>query len=242
MIKTITSANNPFIKQLVKLKLKKHRQKNKQFLVEGLHLIEEAYQADCLRAIITTNALSFANIDTYIVTEEIMKQLTDMNHHHPVVGLCDVPQSQMKIKKVLLLDGVQDPGNMGTLLRSAVAFGFETIVMDQCVDIYNAKVIRSTQGAIFKLNFIYCDIISFINDHPTIAFIATDLSADVYLSEFNIHAEQIGLILGNEGNGIRQEVSAASDYRVKINMLHTESLNVAVAGSICMYVLGGSQC
>jgi TrmH family RNA methyltransferase len=139
-----------------------------------------------------------------------------------------------------MLDGVQDPGNMGTLMRSAVSFGFSTIVLDHCVDIFNPKVIRSTQGAIFKLNYIYEDILSFMNKHDDITYIATDLKAQKDIEDIELPAGPFALILGNEGNGIRETVSDASDIQVKIHMTNTESLNVAVAGSICMYLLKGN--
>lgn len=227
------------VKQLGKLKQKKYRQKEKQFLVEGRHLVEEAYLAGYLRMVLYLDDLPYDDIEAYKVTSEIIDKLSDVKNNQNIVGLCDIPEQPSNLQRVLVLDGVQDPGNMGTLMRSAVAFGFDTMVLDHCVDIFNPKVIRSTQGAIFKLHYIYDDVIEFMDKHLDMTFIATDLKAQHYVNELTVDSERIGLILGNEGNGIREEVIKKAGLKVKIKMKNTESLNVAVAGSICMYMLGG---
>jgi TrmH family RNA methyltransferase len=228
------------IKQLSKLKQKKYRQKEKQFLVEGKHLVEEAYLAGYLMMVLSIDESPYDDIDSYLVTTEIIDKLSEVKNNQNIVGVCHIPNHRSNTNRILMLDGVQDPGNMGTLMRSAVSFGFSTIVLDHCVDIFNPKVIRSTQGAIFKLNYIYEDILSFMNKHDDITYIATDLKAQKDIEDIELPAGPFALILGNEGNGIRETVSDASDIQVKIHMTNTESLNVAVAGSICMYLLKGN--
>lgn len=230
------------IKDLTKLKQKKYRQKEKRFLVEGKHLVEEAYLAGYLYMVLCVEDCPYPNVDAYRVTRDIIDKLSEVKNQQTLVGVCQIPEVVGNDHRVLLLDGLQDPGNMGTLMRSAVAFGFDTLVLDQCVDIFNPKVIRSTQGAIFKLQYIYQDIQTYISNHQDMTFIATDLKADKYLNEINISSPKIGLILGNEGQGIKEAVGEKATIKAKIKMQNTESLNVAVAGSICMYMLGGRVC
>lgn len=227
------------IKDLFKLKQKKYRQKEKQFLVEGRHLVEEAYLFGYLSMVLYLDESPYEDVESYKVTPEIIDKLSEVKNNQSLIGLCRIPNHKRNFNKVLLLDGLQDPGNMGTLMRSAVAFGFDTLVLDKCVDILNPKVIRSTQGAIFKLQYIYEDILNFMEDNQDMTFIATDLKAETYLNDIKVSSDKIGLILGNEGNGIRDEVSKTSHIKAKIKMQDTESLNVGVAGSICMYKLGG---
>lgn len=224
---------------MAKLKQKKYRLKERQFLVEGRHLIEEAYLAGYLVMVLYIDDNPIQQIDSYRVTEEIILKLSDVESNQGLIGVCRLPEKSLLTRRLLMLDGIQDPGNMGTLLRTSVAFGFGTIIMDQCVDIFNPKVIRSTQGAIFKLNFIYDDLTDFINNHSDYQYIATDLKADQYLEDVVLENSNIGLILGNEGQGIRRVVSERADLKVKIKMHDTESLNVAIAGSICMYQFKG---
>jgi len=239
MIKEITSIKNPLISDLIKLKQKKYRLKQQRFLVEGRHLIEEAYQAGSLIMVLTKDNQAFDNVDTYQVNDEIIGRLSDVQADQGMIGVCQMMQNKTLTDKILLLDHLQDPGNMGTLIRSCVAFGFDTIVMDQCVDIYNPKVIRATQGALFKINFQSSPLIDFIKKHEDIHFIATDLSATKSLKSLTIPKSKLGLILGNEGQGIQQEIIDMANDVIKIQIKDMESLNVAVAGSIIMYQLGG---
>ena len=139
---------------------------------------------------------------------------------------------------VLALDKVQDPGNMGALMRSACAFGFKTIVLGEgCVDIYNDKVIRSSQGAIFKLNFINTNLVNFLKDKENEYVIyGTNVINGIPLSSIKKEEKMI-FVLGNEGNGISKEVAQIIKNNIYIPMQDTESLNVSVAGGIIMYHL-----
>lgn len=177
-------------------------------------------------------------IESYLVTEEIIQKLSDVSSPQGLIGVCHYPEQSHISKQVLLCDGIQDPGNMGTLIRSALAFGFESLVVDHCVDVYNPKVIRSTQGALFKINIIEDNIIDFMDKHP-IHYYATDLSAQGQFEKK--HHEEFGLILGNEGQGVDPEIINKADSVIKLKMKKVESLNVAVAGSILMYELGGNR-
>ncbi|QWB99624.1 RNA methyltransferase [Mycoplasmatota bacterium] len=223
------------------MKQKKYRQAKKQFIVEGSHLVDEAYEMGLLEMVFSLKKTHFNNIEEYLVTQEIINKISDVKTPQGIIGVCRMKEDQVVKGNVLLLDRLQDPGNMGTLLRSAVAFGFENIVVDQSVDVYNPKVIRATQGAIFKVNMIEDDILKFINQHKHIQFLATDLSSVVHLEDIKVNHGDIGVILGNEGNGVRQEIIQASNLIFKLKMHNMESLNAGVAGSIIMYYLGGSR-
>jgi TrmH family RNA methyltransferase len=180
----------------------------------------------------------FNDVDTYLVNEEIIKKLSDVQSHQGIMGVCQMKSNQSISGKIILLDRLQDPGNMGTLIRSGVAFGFDTFVLDQSVDVYNPKVIRATQGAIFKINIIEDSIIDFIKKNEDIKFLATDLSSVIHLEDIDVHSDNIGIILGNEGSGVREEIIQVSDLIFKLKMQNMESLNAGVAGSIIMYYLG----
>ncbi|MFP4478973.1 MAG: TrmH family RNA methyltransferase [Candidatus Izemoplasmatales bacterium] len=224
-----------------KLKQKKYRQANQQFIIEGFHLVEEAYKAGLLEMVFSLEKPAFKDVETYIVNEEIIKKLSDVQSPQGIIGVCKMKEKEAVQGKIVLLDRLQDPGNMGTLIRSAVAFGFNTMVIDQCVDIYNPKVIRATQGALFKMNIIEENILSFMDNHKHIEFLATDLSSVIHLEDLEVRSDNLGIILGNEGNGVRKEIIDASDLIFKLKMQNMESLNAGVAGSIIMYYLGGAQ-
>ena len=228
----ITSQNNQLIKDAVKLHQKKYRDKTGLFLVEGYHLYEEAKQANNIERIFTTDELIIGDNVVY-VTDLVLEKLTKAKNPQGVLTVCKKQYRTEVKERVLLLDQIQDPGNLGTLLRSAVAFGFETVVLDKTVDVYNDKVLRSTQGAIYKLNIIETDIISFMEEHQDHYYISTSMNGDD-LDQIN-RLPKIGLILGNEGNGVREKVMYKADQIVSIKMRNTESLNVAVAGSIIMH-------
>ena len=154
----INSLQNEKIKNYAKLNEKKYRDETNMFIIEGSHLVEEAKNYGIVKEIITTNP----NIEGTLVSEEVMKKLTNQKSVVEVCAICEKLNKKEITDKILILDNIQDPGNIGTLIRSAVSFNFNTIVMESCADIYSSKVLRATQGAIFKLNIINAKIDSFI--------------------------------------------------------------------------------
>jgi TrmH family RNA methyltransferase len=136
-----------------------------------------------------------------------------------------------------MLDRIQDPGNFGTLLRSALAFGFDTIVYEDSVDPFNSKVLRSTQGAIFRLNLIEAKLADFIDGHPDYQYYGTALKNAVSLTTIPRQDKKIAVILGNEGSGVRPEILSKTAADIFIDIEQVESLNVAIAGSIIMHHL-----
>ncbi|MFA7076513.1 MAG: RNA methyltransferase [Candidatus Izemoplasmatales bacterium] len=235
MMIQIDSDKNDLIKEISKLKQKKYRNLNNQYLVEGPHLVKEALAKGVLLKVFFVSNMTFDFDNAYQVSDKVMKKLSNVDAPQGIVAVCEKRPKQELSNNILLLDNVQDPGNIGTLMRSAVAFGFETIIADNSVDFYNDKVIRSSQGAIFKINLINTNIMDFINNNLDYEYYATDLKSDKYLSDQIFTKRKIGIILGNEGQGVSEDILNNIDNRLKIQIKDMESLNVGVAGSIIMY-------
>lgn len=229
----ITSLDNPKIKYLASLSKAKERKQEQKFIVEGKHLVDEAKKQNVL-----IEAYSIEEKEGYIqVSPSVMKKISNTNTLVSEIGLCKMLDKKELSNKLLLLDGVQDPGNMGALIRSAKAFGFDTIVLGNgCVDIYNDKVIRSSQGAIFKLNFINAYLPDFIKSLKEYSVYGTNVVHGISLENVK-KSQKMAIVLGNEGNGISKEVFDVIEKNIYIPMDNTESLNVSVAAGIIMYSL-----
>jgi len=231
--KSISSVNNPIIKNAVKLKQKKYRNLFSQYLVEGYHLIEEAFKLNLLEVVFFTDDFNLDFDNAYQVNSEVMNKLSFLTTPPGIIGVCKNQVNQKLSNKVLILDNVQDPGNIGTLLRTAAAFNFDTVIAENSVDFFNEKVIRSSQGAIFKLNLLNLKIKDFILEEDY-QFLVTDLSSNTDLKDLKLR-EKVALILGNEGSGVSEDIFAICKEKIKIKMANMESLNVGVAGGIIMH-------
>jgi len=229
----LTSLDNPKIKELIKLKKAKERKKENKFIVEGPHLVKEARNLNLL-----IEAFSLEEKEGYTaISKQIMDKISETDTTVTEIGLCKMLNSNDLCDKLLILDAVQDPGNLGAIMRSANAFGFKTIVLGEgTCDIYNPKVIRSSQGAIFKLNFINANIIEFLDTLTDYDIYGTNVINGIELDKVD-KKEKIAVILGNEGNGIKKEIFDKLEKNIYIPMENTESLNVAIAASIIMYKL-----
>ena len=239
----ITSLDNKKIKRYTSLKTSKGRKEEKLFLVEGMHLCYEAYKRDLLVDIImlenTKLTFDYSEEITY-VNENIMKKLSSLTTPTSVIGVCKIiDNKEIFGNHLLILDDIGDPGNLGTIIRSSNAFGIDTIILStNSVDIYNDKVLRSTQGMLFDMNIIYADLISLIPllKEQGYVILGTDVNSGVDVR--NINVSRFALIMGNEGHGISEEVKRMCDKNLYIKMNNTcESLNVAVATSILLYEL-----
>lgn len=228
----ITSRQNELVKEVSKLHLRKHRNKQKRFILEGYHLYEEALKHAEVEYVFTTNQSLLGDKVQY-VSEPVLEKLANTKNPQGVVTVCKYIESKPVKGNVLLCDRVQDPGNLGTLIRSALAFSFDTIVLDECVDIYNDKTVRSTQGALFNINIIQSSIINFMSEHKDYYFVGTDLTHND-LSDLEVK-EKMAVIVGNEGQGIKEEILNQTDINVTIPINNIDSLNVGVAGSILMH-------
>ncbi|MFA5602677.1 MAG: RNA methyltransferase [Bacilli bacterium] len=238
----INSLNNDRIKYFSKLKQKKYRDKEGLFLVEGMHLVLEAYKSGYLKEIILeeNEDISFNFNIIYYVPSKLIKKISDLDTPSKVIGVCKKKEEKELGNKVLLLDRIQDPGNLGTIIRSSVAFGMDTIVLSEdSVDLYNSKVIRSTQGMLFHINIISRDASSFINEVKKENYIiyGTKVTNGKDVKKLEKESKYV-LIVGNEGQGISDSLLKLCDEYLYINMeKECESLNVAVATSIIIYEL-----
>ncbi len=229
----ITSLQNDHVKYWNSLKNKKFRDKERRFLVEGDHLIKEAQKQNLVIETIST----VDDTADFFVTEEIMKKISSqvtISQNAAVVRF--IPEDKIS-GNIIVLDGIQDPGNLGTIIRSCIAFNFTNIILsDTSVDLYNPKVIRATEGMIFHINVLRRNLVEFIPSLKKLEYkiVGTDVvnGSDIKV----IDKENIALVLGNEGNGVSNEVKSLCDSFVYIKMNNAcESLNVGVAASILMY-------
>lgn len=238
-MKEIISVNNPLIKELIKLKQKKYRDKEKKFIVEGYNIIEEA--KDYITLIITSSKEDeniLPNVEHILVPKEIIGKLSETVTPQGIIGICNYVTSRENFEgNVLVLDGLQDPGNIGTLIRTAICFDFNTIyITDNSCDIYNEKVLRATQGGIFKVNIIRKNINDIIDDLKKKGYyiVGTSLKNGIPLNDINFKNLN-AIILGNEGNGVSKETIERSNINAYIPInTSMESLNVAIAGGIIM--------
>lgn len=226
----ITSVNNLLIKETTKLHKKKHRDSTNLFLMEGYHLYEEAIKYGKVKHVFTTDETIVGDNVIY-VSQPVLEKLSQTKKPQGVLVVCEKLLPGKPTSNVLILDNVQDPGNVGTLLRSALGFGFDTVVLDNTADLYNDKVLRSTQGNIFRLNIIFEQTITFMSKHPNYTYYGTAMNGvDIDC----VSGSNIALILGNEGSGVSKEVLDKTKANISIKT-NVESLNVGVAGSIIMH-------
>ena len=235
----IESTDNKKIKNLRKLKSKKYRDEEKKFLIEGIHLVKEAYDSGNLIEVLLLEGddIDFNAPVTY-VSENVMKSLSDLETPYNIIGICNYPKEKEIGNKILMLDEVQDPGNLGTIIRSSVAFDIDTIYLSEnSVDIYNSKVLRGCQGMNFYINIVRSNLVDKIKELKTKGYkiYTTDVNGGKELKSIKSPDKYV-IIMGNEGKGVSFEASELADERIYINMNdNCESLNVAVATSIILY-------
>ena len=233
----ITSVNNDRIKELVKLKDKKYRDKNNIFFIEGYDIALEAYKNGYIKELyVLDGTLVDMDIPYTYVSYDVMKKISDMESISEYYAVCQKKEDSIIGNKIIILDGIQDPGNLGTVIRSAVAFDFDTVVISKnTVDLYNPKVIRSTKGMLFNKNVIVRELDEFISSLDGYLVCGTDVLGGINVRNIEL-PEKIALVIGNEGRGISDSVRELCDKFIYISMNdNCESLNAAVAASILMY-------
>lgn len=239
----ITSLDNLKVKKYVKLKNKKYRDSEKMYLVETNHLVEEALNHQVLvDLLVLENEQVSYNFNYTYVTKEIMKKLSNLETIPKVIGVVKMLEPSNNLgNSILLLDDIQDPGNLGTIIRSSVAFNVSTIVLGlNCVDLYNEKVIRSTQGMLFKINIMRADLKEIIANLKKDNYLILGTNVKDGVDVKNIKVNKYALIMGNEGKGVKEELLTLCDKNLYIKMNNNcESLNVSVATSILLYELNG---
>ena len=254
-MQVISSKDNELIKHIKKLKDKKYRDENNEYIIEGVKLIEEAVQEksrikkviicdDTTRTYeIPTNVmLEIAKYECIYVTDKIFSSITQVINPQGILAIIEKSTENQQIDYsediIVALDNVQDPGNLGTILRTVDSIGLKQIIVTKdTVDAFNSKVVRSTMGAIFRIKIIETtDLVQSIKEMRKHHFklMVTSLQTDnsIYDIEFN---KKI-IVIGNESNGVSKEIQDMADEKAKIPMLgKTESLNASVAAGIVMY-------
>lgn len=254
-MQVISSKDNEFIKHIKKLKDKKYRDLNKEFIIEGIKLIKEAIEekADIKHIVICDNCQNVANIskdlmyeiakyECVYVTEKIFSSITDVNAPQGMLAIVGINNNQTQIDYsqdiIVALDDIQDPGNLGTILRTIDSVGLNQVLVSKgTADCYNPKVVRSTMGAIFRVGIKECDnldkTLKEIKKHK-FDLVVTSLQTDnsVYDLKFNKKV----IVIGNEANGVKESIQNIADIKVKIPMIgKTESLNASVATGVILY-------
>lgn len=237
-----TSTENEKIKDIKKLNQKKYRDKTGLFLVEGEHLVLEAYKSGCLKELLIEEDTMFPlDVETSFVSHNILSYISELDTPPSMIGVCHKKATNDDIGfKVLALDAIQDPGNLGTIIRSAVAFHVDTIILGKgTVDVYNSKVVRASQGMLFHVNIIELDLEKSLSKFKEDGYqiIGTKVTHGKSLKDIE-KVEKFVIIMGNEGNGMSEEVAELCDSFIYIDMSDVcESLNVGVATSIILYEL-----
>lgn len=235
-----TSINNPKIKYLYKLKDKKFRDKEKSYIIEGEHLVKEALKRNLVKEIYCLEGVNLDYSNVNYINSDIMKHITSLNSIPSVIALCKKELVEEIGNKVVVLENVQDPGNIGTIIRSAVAFNVDTIILTKgCADVYSPKVLRATQGMIFHLNVINKEIEEIIEvlKNKNIKILGTKVDNGKNLKTID-KIDKFAIIMGNEGSGVKKETLDVCDEYIYIKMnKNCESLNVGVATSIILYEL-----
>ena len=237
MIKEIRSVHNDIVKYACSLKKNSNIKKEKKFLIEGEHLLEMS--KNYLEIVFTINKLDLdENITQYIVTKDILKKISSSVSAPNVIGICKLIDNELDLTKpIIYLDGIQDPGNVGTIMRTALAFNFINIILSHDTSYpYTHKVVQSSQGAIFKLNIVSGDKDTLLVLANKYKIIGTSLSpSSKYLDEISLPKNNYIIVFGSEGSGIKKEIENICDQLIKIKISNSiDSLNVGVAAGILL--------
>ncbi|MBQ7202597.1 MAG: RNA methyltransferase [Eubacterium sp.] len=251
-VETISSKSNTIIKDTKKLLTSSSaRQKNSLFVLEGARLcfdvLNSVYRVRYL--LLTQKAMDkYADrIDSliavsdkaYIITDEINSKLSDTATPQGIYAVCEMTEQKVELKnKVVALDRVQDPSNVGALIRTAEALGIDSIILYDCCDIYNPKALRASMGSVLRLGCVQCDsladTLNNLKDEYKIYSTVPQRDAKS-ITEIDFTAPSV-CVIGNEANGVEENIKALSDELITIPMLgRAESLNAGVAGAITMW-------
>lgn len=251
----ISSKDNDFIKHVKKLKDKKYRDDSNEFIIEGIKLIEEAIRenANIKQVVICeecekTNAISkslmyeISRFDCIYVTQAVFNSITQVIAPQGIFAIVEKNNANLNVNYsddvIVALDNIQDPGNLGTILRTVDSCGLKQIMVSKgTVDAYNPKVVRSTMGAIFRVKVIECeDLLKTIKEARKHHFKLQVTSLQAENTIYDVNYKKKIIVIGNEANGVSKEIQDISDEKVRIPMLgKTESLNASVATGVVLY-------
>ena len=254
-MQTITSKDNELIKHIRKLKDKKYRDESNEYVVEGVKLVEEAVKENAkIKQIIvcedTTRTyeipthimLEIAKYECISVSDKIFNIITQVTNPQGIMAIIEKNAQNAKIDYtqdiIVVLDDVQDPGNLGTILRTVDSIGLNQIIVSKgTADAFDSKVVRSTMGAIFRIKIIEVEnLAQAIKEMRKHHFKLMVTSLQTKNSIYDIDFYKKIIVIGNEANGVSKEIQDMADEKAKIPMLgRTESLNASVAAGVVMY-------
>lgn len=241
-MKYITSRTNPLVKQVVDLHSRKGRAEHKQFFAEGIRTCETLIKNYALVTCYVTDAIStqelpFIPVNKIIdVTDEVMQKMSSVESPSGILCVFELPQNPAltNLESSVILHGISDPGNMGTLIRTAAALGIKQVICIDSADVWNPKVVQASAGTIGFVSLIETDwatVEQQKKDRALCALVVKDGK-----SPQAINFERSVLVIGNEARGLPEEIITSCDERCTLPMPgNTESLNAAVAGSIALY-------
>lgn len=246
-METLTSLKNPKVLSWRSLKEKKGREEQNAFLVEGTRMVREALSSSYpILAILLRDGFSPDyplpdSVPIYTLSEKVFQSVCNTITPQGIAAVLECRTQEVSGSRLLALDCVQDPGNVGTMIRTADAAGFDGVIFSpDCADLFSPKVLRSTMGSIFRLGFSFPASLPEALDHyrqSGYSVISSQLDGDPFFEKRGI-ADSIVLIIGNEGNGVSESVKACATHHLRLPMRGgAESLNAAVAAGIMMYDL-----
>ncbi len=239
----ITSASNTFVKQICKLGQKKYRDECGQFVVEGYRNVIDTLSAlpECVKTIVLSQSAyaayskDFEGHSLVVVSDAVMKKMSETENSQGVLSVNSQKRSEApKSERCILLDRVRDPGNVGTILRTALAAGYD-VVLNNCADIYSPKVVRSAMSAVVKCRVAFDMDVSQLKSLGYALFVADMGGQSVFDAEKP--NGKYCIVIGNEADGVSGEIKACADRVLAIPQSGIESLNAAVAAGIMMYAL-----
>ena len=238
MVKCITSKDNNKLKHAASLKESKYRHEYQEFLAEGKKSLDMALKAGCVKEIFTVQEIKEVPYETtqYIVDSSLLKKISSTVNPEGVIFVCNiVNRKPKKLNKVVYLDHVSDPGNVGTIIRTALAFSYDAVIFSEgCCDAYNDKVVAASKGAIFQMPILHGSLDEYKEDREVIVSALSDKAIDI--RDVKVPKSFI-LVVGNEANGVTSETMAKASVLVKIEINNIDSLNVAIATGILMNYL-----
>ena len=245
-METLTSLKNPKVVSWRSLKEKKGREEQQAFLVEGVRMVREALSSGLpVRALLLREDRSVEpvpeDIPVYLLTEQVFQSVCDTRTPQGIAAVIGKSVRPAEGPMLLALDGVQDPGNVGTMIRTADAAGFTGVLLSRdCADLFSPKVLRATMGSVFRLGFSFPDSLpDALLDlkEKGYSVLSSQLDGEPFFERKNLSSSCV-LIIGNEGNGVSPEVRAVATHRLCLPMRGgAESLNASVAAGIMMYDL-----
>ncbi len=243
-MKEITSTSNPLIKEISKLRIKKHREND--ILIEGKKAVDEAISANIfVKYIFVLNKCeseNYQNYPVYLTDEKVMAKISTTQSPPSVLGVFEKPKYDIKqfykYKKIILLDGIKDAGNLGTIIRAGSAFNFDGILLfSDSVDEFSPKTIRAAAGNIFKIPVLKVTIDELMKFKKTHKFLAAVVNSKNYLNDFKVESNYI-IMFGSEAFGLSKELLKIADNAITLKMSNNvESLNLALCAGIFLYEL-----